>query len=91
MQANDTGLILDELRSLRNDFNRFARDTGSRIAVNEKDLHDLLGNGQPGRMARIEERVDRLMEWRWWLVGAAAGGGGVVSVLGWVITTLKGK
>jgi len=29
--------------------------------------------------------VDKLAQWRWWLVGAASGSGGVISVLAWVI------
>ena len=78
-------LILDELRLLRNDFNTFARDTGERVATLESDVHGLVGNGQPGRVALLERAVDKLTQWRWWLVGAAAGGGGVISAVAWVI------
>jgi hypothetical protein len=27
-----------------------------------------------------------LKQWRWWLVGAAAGSGGVISVLAWAVS-----
>jgi hypothetical protein len=82
-------LILDELRALRSDFNTYARDTGERVSSLETDMHDLKGNGQPGRVALLEAAVDALKQWRWWLIGAAAGGGGVISVLAWVV--LEGK
>jgi hypothetical protein len=82
-------LILDELRALRSDFNSYARDTGERVSALETDMHALVGNGNPGRVALIEIAVSKLSQWRWWLVGAAAGGGGVISVLAWVLTEGK--
>jgi len=82
-------LILDELRSLRSDFNTYARDTGERITALEKDVHGLCGNGQPGRLAVLEAAVSKLSQWRWWLVGCAAGGGGVISVFAWTLAALR--
>jgi hypothetical protein len=79
-------LILAKLQSLRADFNTYARDTGERVTALETDLHGLMGNGNPGRVALLERAVESLMRWRWWLVGAAAGSGGVISVLAWIIT-----
>jgi hypothetical protein len=79
----------DELRALRGDFNSFAPDTGERVSVLETDVHALIGNGRPGRVDRLESAVQRLKQWRWWLVGAAAGGGGVISVFAWLITEAK--
>jgi hypothetical protein len=83
---DSTDIILAELRALRGDFNTFARDTGERVSVLETDVHSLVGNGRPGRVDRLESAVQRLKQWRWWLVGAAAGGGGVISVLAWVVS-----
>ncbi|WP_433963681.1 hypothetical protein [Tunturiibacter gelidiferens] len=83
------GLILAELRALRGDFNSFARDTGERVAVLESDVHGLVGNGQPGRVALLEIAVAKLSQWRWWVVGAAAGSTGVISVLAWVVTEVR--
>jgi hypothetical protein len=45
----------------------------------------ITGNGQPSRLQAIEDTVDRLLQWRWWGVGAAAGSGAVISVLAWVV------
>jgi hypothetical protein len=72
MPDSSQDLILDELRALRSDFNTFARDTGERVSVLETDVHGLVGNGRPGRVDRLESAVQRLKQWRWWLVGAAA-------------------
>jgi hypothetical protein len=81
-----TSLILTELRSLRDDFNNYARESAARISVTENDLHGLLGNGQPGRIAKLESVVEQLKQWRWQVVGAAAGCSAVISVLAWFIT-----
>jgi hypothetical protein len=85
-------LILDEIRSIRSDVNEIRSDIrkyGERIATCEAQLYPLIGNGQPGRVALLEAAVDRLMQWRWWLVGAAAGSGGVISVLAWVLSEVR--
>jgi hypothetical protein len=82
-------LILDEVRALRADFNNYARETGERVATLESHVHGLVGNGQPGRMALLEAAVEKLSQWRWWLVGVAAGSTSVVGVLAWVVTEMK--
>lgn len=82
-------LILTEMRLLRSDFNDFARDTGERVSSLETDMHGIIGNGQPGRMALMEQAVGTLKEFRWWLVGAAAGSGAVVSTFAWFV--VEGK
>jgi hypothetical protein len=79
-------LILDELRALRSDFNTYARDTGERVSSLETQMRSLYGNGQAGRVTLLEGAVERLKQWRWYLIGAAAGGGGVISVIAWVVT-----
>lgn len=82
-------IILAEIRSLREDFNSFARESGERISSLETDMHALMGNGQPGRMAHVENAVSQLSQWRWWVLGCTAGCTTVVSVVAWIIT--KGK
>jgi hypothetical protein len=89
MPNSTQDIILDELRALRGDFNAFARDTGERVSVLETDVHSLVGNGRPGRVDRLESAVQRLKQWRWWMVGAAAGSGGVISVLAWVVSEAR--
>lgn len=84
-------LILEELRQLRNDFNMYARETGERIAALERDSHDLVGNGQPGRVAHLERAVAKLLQWRWWMIGAAAGSSGVISMLAWMASEITHK
>jgi hypothetical protein len=86
MTMEDTQtLILSELRSLREDFNLYARETGERIATLETDMHALVGNGQPGRVSDLEEAVRKLSQWRWWVVGCAAGCCTVISVVAWFV------
>jgi hypothetical protein len=48
-------------------------------------MYSLVGNGQPGRVALLERAVEELKRWRWWVVGAAAGSAGVISVLAWAV------
>lgn len=64
-------IILEEL-PLRADYITHARDTGERLAKLEEQMHDLCGNGQPGRIAVLERAVRHLQQWRWRVLGAAA-------------------
>jgi hypothetical protein len=52
----------------------------------ETDLHGLMGNGQTGRVTLPELAVAKLSQWPWWVVGADAGSGGVVSILARIAT-----
>jgi hypothetical protein len=79
-------IILDELRDLRTDYNSFAPRHRWACVRPGADVHGLIGNGRPGRVNRLESSVQIRKQWRWWLVGEAAGGGGVISVLTWVVT-----
>ena len=89
MPETTQDIILGELRALRLDFNAYARETGERVSVIETDMHSLMGNGNPGRIALIERSVECLKQWRWWLVGASAGVVGVISMLAWVVEARK--
>jgi hypothetical protein len=86
--ADTQDLILAELQLLRADFQTYARETGERVTALETEMHSLAGNGQPGRVSSLETAVSKLSQWRWWVVGAAAGSGGVVSILAWIITEI---
>jgi hypothetical protein len=82
-------LLLAEMQLLRTDFNTFARNTGERISSLETDMHDLKGNGQPGRVGLLERAVSKLSQRMWWAIGATAGASTVISVLAWVVTEAR--
>lgn len=86
MPDSTQSLILEELRSLREDLHAFENDTVRRVAVAESQLHALLGNGQPGRIAHIEKDVDELKQWKWWIAGIAAGAPVTVTIITWYFT-----
>lgn len=66
---------------LGKEFNDFARDCGERIAKAEQSLRLLEGNGRPGRTGKLEAEVGNLSEWRWWVLGAGAASGTLLSTL----------
>lgn len=74
-------LILDELQSLRSDFNEHARSTGERLAALEVSVRGLAGNGRPGRVDILEGQVQRLNQWKWHVIGIATGVSGVATIL----------
>jgi hypothetical protein len=78
-------LILSELQALRKDFNKYALDMESRTTALETQMHSLMGNGNPGRMALVERAVEMLNRWRWWVLGCAAGCSSLIGVIGWLI------
>jgi hypothetical protein len=53
-----------------------AEEIGSRITALETRLgtldRRLYGNGQPGDVAAIKEKLDNLLSWRWRTVGGLA-------------------
>jgi|GEM_PF-5432008 len=89
MSDSTQDLILEELQLLRRDFSDFSRDTAGRVSSLETDVRSLVGNGQPGRVALLERAVSKLSQWRWWLVGCAAGSSGVISAIAWVIVASR--
>lgn len=74
-------LILAEVRELRSDYNTHARETGERLASLELGMYDLRGNGQPGRITVLEDRIDDLRKWKWRMVGITSGVATVMSGL----------
>lgn len=65
--------ILIELRELRTDFNRNARECGERLATLEIQLDTILGDKQPGRLTIAENKISDLQHWRWRIAGIATG------------------
>lgn len=44
----------------------------------ETHMEDLMGNGQPGRMTKVEEKVESLSRWRWIIAGAVGAGSAII-------------
>lgn len=74
-------LILTEVRALREEVNTSIRETGERLATLDAGMYDLRGNGQPGRVSRLEKTVEELSQWKNWVLGIAAGISAVASTL----------
>lgn len=81
MQEETLQLILSEVREL----NTHARETGERLARLETSTYSLVGNGQPGRITLLEDKVDDLRRWRWRMVGIATG---VAALMSGIVTTI---
>lgn len=39
------------------------------LAELKTDMHNLVGNGQPGRVRVLEKKVEDLGKWRWLITG----------------------
>jgi len=74
-------LIVSQQRELNAAFGKF----GERLASVETNVTLLVGNGQPGRITILEQRVDDLRRWRWRMVGIATG---VATVMSGIVTTV---
>jgi hypothetical protein len=71
-------MILAEIRSLREDFHSFSRESGERIATLEIHVKTgITGNGTPSRLSLVERTVESLQRWRWMILGGA----GTISAL----------
>lgn len=51
--------------------------------------HRLLGNGRPGIVAELGNRVSSLERYRAWVIGSAAGVTGVLGILAWIVMASK--
>ena len=62
------------------------RTDSERLASMETTLddikHRLFGNGRPGHIDGIYNRLSKLENWRWWVVGIAVGAGVVLGGYG---------
>jgi anti-sigma-K factor RskA len=70
-------IILSELQALTES----SRVNGERLARVETSLRAVIGNGAKGRLTLLEEAVQRLDRWRWYVAGGAVGAAGMVSLL----------
>lgn len=81
----DTELLLNEFRLLREE----VTEALQRISALETDNHAVMGNGQPGRLTKVEDAIQSLRievtKRIWWVVGAAAGVSSVVTGIAWLI------
>ena len=60
-----------EFRAFRGDLSEWQQQTGERVASLESDVKQgIRGNGQPSRLAEVEEKVAMLEKWKWYLMGA---------------------
>lgn len=48
------------------------------LARLETHMENLVGNGQPGRVTKLEEKVDSLSKWRWIISGALIAGSAII-------------
>jgi hypothetical protein len=56
-------------------------DTGERLAKLETHVEFLIGNGQPGRLTKLEANVNELIRWKLKTVGWGIGVRSVVSAV----------
>ena len=52
------------------DHQEFQTKVVDSLARLETHMEDLVGNGKPGRVKELEDQVDGLSKWRWFLGGA---------------------
>lgn len=51
--------VRDEVHDFRTEVNAWRQETGERLATLEANAKDISGNGQPGRMSKVEAKVTR--------------------------------
>ena len=74
-QAGDINKRLGDISDKQN-------ESSVHLGQIEVHLHDLIGNGKPGRIADLEKDVDTLKKKGEWFKGYAAAVGGAAIVLG---------
>jgi hypothetical protein len=79
LQINN--LILDELRELRSSFNEHAQDVVQRLSKLETQSESIVGNGQPGRLTIVENKVGDLQHVQWLVRGIYIGVSALVSFI----------
>ncbi len=67
-------IVLDEVRGLREEVRDGFKEQLQRLSVIETQVAPLLDNGQPGRVTKLEDKVDELQRSQsrvfGWLAGA---------------------
>ena len=51
----------------------------------ETQIHSIVGNGQPGEISKIKDRLGALERGKYWLAGAASVAGAVVGIVAEII------
>ncbi len=57
---------------------RYDLSASERLALLERDMVTLMGNGQPGKIAAIEKKIDEI---KWWIIVSVLLGSGGVATL----------
>jgi len=74
MPSNDSvnDVILKEILEMRRDVNENFRTHGERLATMETQISGLVGNGQPGLIDKMQDDIEGLKKFKYWLSGALA-------------------
>ncbi len=68
----------------------FERQTIAMLAVLNMQMTSIVGNGQPGRISKLEDRVSALERFQWKMIGGSSALGAVVGVISsWVLHLLS--
>lgn len=62
-------IVLNLLKEVRDDLKQYTTKT----EIHESKLKDILGNGQPGRLTKVESAVEELDRMKWKLIGFSIG------------------
>ena len=90
MEDTTARLLLTEFRAFRDyefrDFKdtvaEWKQDTGERVAQLETSVKSgVTGNGQPSRLSVVEQELEQLTRFRYWLLGASAAAGSVCGAI----------
>jgi hypothetical protein len=61
--------VLTEVRGLRSEVAEWRQEMGERLAITETKVTDLYGNGQAGRVSKLESRLTAIERIRWKVTG----------------------
>lgn len=59
----------------------FERQTIAMLAVLNMQMNSIIGNGQPGRITKLEDRVSALERFQWKMIGGSSVLGAVVGIV----------
>lgn len=58
----------------------FERQTIAMLAVLNMQMTSLVGNGQPGRISKLEDRISALERFQWKMIGGSSALGAIVGI-----------
>jgi hypothetical protein len=74
--------LRDELREFRDTVTSWHNDHTARLSSLETQMKTgVTGNGTPSRLAVAEDRIDGLVQYKYWLIGVAAGVSAIASLI----------